>query len=160
LLRLFPKGERKFQVSLCGFCAECKEQDCIAPWLKVKKGLGCSRTMASTCNPWQHMANVPFHIICVLLVFPKGERKFQVSLCGFCAECKEQDCIAPWLKEAHHDFTHELLELIPLSASLDPGKPKEDEIDLEETLSQSPSIVDGSNGKSFFWKDTLDKPRS
>ncbi|CAP94452.1 hypothetical protein E8E15_004485 [Penicillium rubens] len=34
----------------------------------LKKGLGCSRTMASTCNPWQHMANVPFHIICVLLV--------------------------------------------------------------------------------------------
>jgi hypothetical protein len=25
---------------------------------------------------------------------------------------------------------------------------------------KSPSIVDGSNGKSFFWKDTLDKPRS
>ncbi|KAK4864500.1 hypothetical protein LT330_009763 [Penicillium expansum] len=34
----------------------------------LKKGLGCSRTMVNTCSPWQHMANVPFHIICVLLV--------------------------------------------------------------------------------------------
>ncbi|KAJ5514262.1 hypothetical protein N7463_003814 [Penicillium fimorum] len=34
----------------------------------LKKGLGCSRTMVRDCSPWQHMANVPFHIICVLLV--------------------------------------------------------------------------------------------
>ncbi|KAJ6138294.1 hypothetical protein N7471_004780 [Penicillium samsonianum] len=34
----------------------------------LKKGLSCSRTMVRNCNPWQHMANVPFHIICVLLV--------------------------------------------------------------------------------------------
>ncbi|CAI7598507.1 unnamed protein product [Penicillium glandicola] len=34
----------------------------------LKKGLGCSRTMVSNCDPWQQIANVPFHIICVLLV--------------------------------------------------------------------------------------------
>ncbi|OQE46455.1 hypothetical protein PENCOP_c001G05212 [Penicillium coprophilum] len=34
----------------------------------LKKGLGCSRTMIRDCSPWQHMTNVPFHIICVLLV--------------------------------------------------------------------------------------------
>jgi hypothetical protein len=34
----------------------------------LKRGLTCSRTMVSDCSPWQHMANVPFHIICVLLV--------------------------------------------------------------------------------------------
>ncbi|KAJ5774357.1 hypothetical protein N7457_009253 [Penicillium paradoxum] len=34
----------------------------------LKKGLACSRTMIKDCTPWQHIANVPFHIICVLLV--------------------------------------------------------------------------------------------
>lgn len=34
----------------------------------LKKGLDCSRSMVRNCSPWQHMANVPFHIICVLLV--------------------------------------------------------------------------------------------
>ncbi|KAJ5436328.1 hypothetical protein N7445_007213 [Penicillium cf. griseofulvum] len=34
----------------------------------LKRGLTCSRTMVSDCSPWQHIANVPFHIICVLLV--------------------------------------------------------------------------------------------
>ncbi|MCJ1366392.1 hypothetical protein MMC16_005520 [Acarospora aff. strigata] len=34
----------------------------------LKKGLSSSRTMATTCSPWHHMANVPFHVICVLLV--------------------------------------------------------------------------------------------
>ncbi|MCJ1414014.1 hypothetical protein MMC32_000339 [Xylographa parallela] len=34
----------------------------------LKKGLSSSRTMAMTCSPWHHMANVPFHITCVLLV--------------------------------------------------------------------------------------------
>ncbi|KAI1838260.1 transcriptional regulator family: Fungal Specific TF [Penicillium roqueforti] len=34
----------------------------------LEKGLSCSRTMVANCTPWQHMANVPFHIICLLLV--------------------------------------------------------------------------------------------
>jgi hypothetical protein len=34
----------------------------------LKKGLGCSRTMVMNCSPWHQMANVPFHITCVLLV--------------------------------------------------------------------------------------------
>ncbi|CAI7584250.1 unnamed protein product [Penicillium discolor] len=34
----------------------------------LKRGLDCSRTMVRDCSPWQHMANVPFHIICVFLV--------------------------------------------------------------------------------------------
>ena len=33
----------------------------------LKKGLSSSRTMAMTCSPWHHMANVPFHITRVLL---------------------------------------------------------------------------------------------
>ncbi|CAF9939767.1 hypothetical protein IMSHALPRED_001624 [Imshaugia aleurites] len=34
----------------------------------LKKGLGCARGMVMDCSPWHHVANVPFHIICVLLV--------------------------------------------------------------------------------------------
>jgi hypothetical protein len=38
------------------------------------------------------------------------------------------------------DFTHEVLGLLPVSASLDPGKSKEDEVDMEATLSDT---IDG-----------------
>jgi hypothetical protein len=34
----------------------------------LKKGLGCARSMVIDCSPWHQVANVPFHIICVLLV--------------------------------------------------------------------------------------------
>ncbi|KAJ5364125.1 Protein RDR1 [Penicillium cataractarum] len=34
----------------------------------LKKGLGCARGMVMDCSPWHQVANVPFHIICVLLV--------------------------------------------------------------------------------------------
>ena len=34
----------------------------------LKKGLSCARTMVMECSPWHQVANVPFHIICVLLV--------------------------------------------------------------------------------------------
>ncbi|KAJ5625526.1 hypothetical protein N7510_001835 [Penicillium lagena] len=34
----------------------------------LKKALGCARTMVLDCSPWHQVANVPFHIICVLLV--------------------------------------------------------------------------------------------
>lgn len=34
----------------------------------LKKGLGCAQSMVMDCSPWHHVANVPFHIICVLLV--------------------------------------------------------------------------------------------
>lgn len=34
----------------------------------LKKGLGCARTMVIECCPWHQVANVPFQIICVLLV--------------------------------------------------------------------------------------------
>ncbi|KAI9738048.1 MAG: hypothetical protein M1818_005476 [Claussenomyces sp. TS43310] len=34
----------------------------------LKKGLGCARVMVMDCSPWHQVANVPFHIICVLLV--------------------------------------------------------------------------------------------
>ncbi|KAJ5157262.1 uncharacterized protein N7482_008362 [Penicillium canariense] len=34
----------------------------------LKKGLGCARSMVIDCAPWHQVANVPFHIICVLLV--------------------------------------------------------------------------------------------
>lgn len=33
----------------------------------LKKGLACARSMVMDCCPWHHVANVPFHIICVLL---------------------------------------------------------------------------------------------
>ncbi|KZF18833.1 inosine monophosphate dehydrogenase [Xylona heveae TC161] len=32
-----------------------------------KQGLCAARTMAMSCNPWHHVANVPFHIISILL---------------------------------------------------------------------------------------------
>ena len=34
----------------------------------LKKGLGCARKMVTECCPWHQVANVPFHVICVLLV--------------------------------------------------------------------------------------------
>jgi hypothetical protein len=34
----------------------------------LKKGLGCARDMVMECSPWHQVANVPFHVICVLLV--------------------------------------------------------------------------------------------
>ena len=34
----------------------------------LKKGLGCARSMVMDCSPWHQVANVPFQIICVLLV--------------------------------------------------------------------------------------------
>ena len=34
----------------------------------LKKGLGCARSCVMDCSPWHHVANVPFHVICVLLV--------------------------------------------------------------------------------------------
>lgn len=34
----------------------------------LKKGLSCARSMVMDCTPWHQVANVPFHIICVLLV--------------------------------------------------------------------------------------------
>ena len=34
----------------------------------LKKGLDCARSMVMECSPWHQVANVPFHIICVLLV--------------------------------------------------------------------------------------------
>lgn len=34
----------------------------------LKKGLGCAKSMVMDCSPWHQVANVPFHIICVLLV--------------------------------------------------------------------------------------------
>ncbi|EPS27829.1 Protein RDR1 [Penicillium oxalicum] len=34
----------------------------------LKKGLQSARIMVANCSPWHHAANVPFHIICVLLV--------------------------------------------------------------------------------------------
>ncbi|KAF4229625.1 hypothetical protein CNMCM8980_007191 [Aspergillus fumigatiaffinis] len=33
----------------------------------LKKGLQAARTLVISCSPWQHMANVPFHTICILL---------------------------------------------------------------------------------------------
>jgi hypothetical protein len=33
-----------------------------------KRGLGCARSMVMECSPWHQVANVPFHVICVLLV--------------------------------------------------------------------------------------------
>ena len=32
------------------------------------KALGCARAMVRDCTPWHQVANVPFHILCVLLV--------------------------------------------------------------------------------------------
>jgi hypothetical protein len=34
----------------------------------LKKGLNCARSMVIDCSPWHQVANVPFQIICVLLV--------------------------------------------------------------------------------------------
>lgn len=34
----------------------------------LRKALGCARNMARDCSPWHQVANVPFHIICVLLI--------------------------------------------------------------------------------------------
>ncbi|KAL1870446.1 hypothetical protein Daus18300_005132 [Diaporthe australafricana] len=34
----------------------------------LNKGLGCARKMVTECCPWHQVANVPFHVICVLLV--------------------------------------------------------------------------------------------
>ena len=34
----------------------------------LKKGFGCARGMVMDYSPWHHVANVPFHILCVLLV--------------------------------------------------------------------------------------------
>lgn len=34
----------------------------------LRKGLECARRMVADCSPWHQVANVPFHIICVLLV--------------------------------------------------------------------------------------------
>lgn len=34
----------------------------------LKKGLGCAREMVTECCPWHQVANVPFHVLCVLLV--------------------------------------------------------------------------------------------
>lgn len=34
----------------------------------LKKGLECARSMVMDCSPWHQVANVPFQIICVLLV--------------------------------------------------------------------------------------------
>ncbi|KAJ5586972.1 uncharacterized protein N7459_002737 [Penicillium hispanicum] len=34
----------------------------------LKRSLECARTMIRSCSPWHQVANVPFHIICVLLV--------------------------------------------------------------------------------------------
>ncbi|GFG19565.1 protein RDR1 [Aspergillus udagawae] len=33
----------------------------------LKKGLQAARTLVVNCCPWQHIANVPFHTICILL---------------------------------------------------------------------------------------------
>jgi hypothetical protein len=33
----------------------------------LKKGLQAARTLVISCSPWQHIANVPFHTICILL---------------------------------------------------------------------------------------------
>jgi hypothetical protein len=33
-----------------------------------QRGLDCARTLAMDCSPWHHVSNVPFHVICVLLV--------------------------------------------------------------------------------------------
>lgn len=33
----------------------------------LSKGLACARAMVMDCSPWHQVANVPFHIICVLL---------------------------------------------------------------------------------------------
>ncbi|KAK8068890.1 hypothetical protein PG994_005506 [Apiospora phragmitis] len=34
----------------------------------LRKALGCARSLAQDCSPWHQVANVPFHIICVLLI--------------------------------------------------------------------------------------------
>ncbi|KAK6840395.1 hypothetical protein PG995_016149 [Apiospora arundinis] len=34
----------------------------------LRKALGCARSMVQDCTPWHQVANVPFHIICVLLI--------------------------------------------------------------------------------------------
>ncbi|KAK8018892.1 hypothetical protein PG991_008082 [Apiospora marii] len=34
----------------------------------LRKALGCARSMVQDCSPWHQVANVPFHIICVLLI--------------------------------------------------------------------------------------------
>lgn len=34
----------------------------------LKKGLGCARKMVTDCCPWHQVANVPFHVLCFLLV--------------------------------------------------------------------------------------------
>lgn len=34
----------------------------------LKKALGCARSMVMDCSPWHQVANVPFQIVCVLLV--------------------------------------------------------------------------------------------
>lgn len=33
----------------------------------LKKGLHAARSMVTTCSPWHHVANIPFHTICMLL---------------------------------------------------------------------------------------------
>ncbi|KAL4784392.1 putative C6 transcription factor [Aspergillus varians] len=34
----------------------------------LQRGLRSARTLAQSCSPWQHVANVPFHTVCSLLV--------------------------------------------------------------------------------------------
>lgn len=34
----------------------------------LNKGLGCARKMVTECCPWHQVANVPFHVLCFLLV--------------------------------------------------------------------------------------------
>ena len=34
----------------------------------LRKALGCAQSMVQDCSPWHQVANVPFHIICVLLI--------------------------------------------------------------------------------------------
>ncbi|KAJ5678903.1 hypothetical protein N7462_007147 [Penicillium macrosclerotiorum] len=72
----------------------------------LKKSLGCARSMIEDCSPWHQVANVPFHIICVLLVMdtrsslamlPEAMQTLKLVASTYDTETMREACSAAYL---------------------------------------------------------------
>ncbi|KAJ5139790.1 hypothetical protein N7448_003198 [Penicillium atrosanguineum] len=72
----------------------------------LKKALGCARSMVMDCSPWHQVANVPFQIICVLLVMdtrsslamlPEAMQTLNLVASTYNTETMREACSAAYL---------------------------------------------------------------
>jgi Fungal Zn(2)-Cys(6) binuclear cluster domain/Fungal specific transcription factor domain len=110
----------------------------------LKNGLGCARSMAMECSPWHHVANVPFQIICVLLVMdtrsslailPEAMQTLSLVASTYDTESMRETCSAAYLLVLLHQQRRKD-DIATLGEALN-IRPQEQQVDSAPQLNAS-----------------------